>query len=488
MDLRHYLRIVRGHWLLVLSIVVLCTVAAALLAWSRTPIYEARTQLFVATGGVPADLSETYQGGLFAQQRVRSYAQIVDSPAVARRVIGRLGLDTTPEELGRKISAEAPVDTVLLNVTVRDPSADRAQAIANAVGEEFRGFADDLESPGGATNSPVGVTVTRPAELPESPSSPQYSVYLAFGILFGLVLGIGAAVLRDALDDRISGVGDVAAATDSPVIGVIADDPQAGRRPLVVAKDPISLQAEAYRRLRTNLRPSVDQGLRSYVVSSAVESEGKTLVAANLGIAFAEAGYRVTLVDADLRRPKLAEVFGLPPSPGLTNVMVDGAPLETALTTWQEAPTLEILTSGSPVPNPGELLGSEQFAAVLRRLTDRGDVVFLDAPALLHVADASLLAATASGVILVAQARSTRRDELETATQLLRGAGEQVFGVVLNRSPVRGSWPFRRPDATVGKVASLPRLASPPANAPVEGSVRLEDSSRSRTAGATDGS
>jgi hypothetical protein len=158
------------------------------------------------------------------------------------------------------------------------------------------------------------------------------------------------------------------------------------------------------------------------------------------------------------------------------------------LTKWQEGLTLEVLTSGSPAPNPGELLGSEQFVAVLRRLTDRADVVFLDAPALLDVADASLLAATASGVILVARVGSTRRDELETATQLLRGAGEQVFGVVLNRSPVRGSWPFRRP-VPVGDVASIPRFATPPANAPVEGSVRLEDSSRSRTVGAApDGS
>lgn len=480
MDLRHYLRIVRGRWLLVLSIVVICTVAAGLLAWSRTPIYEARAQLFVATGGVPADLSETYQGGLFAQQRVRSYAQIVDSPAVARRVIRRLDLQITPEELGRKISAEAPVDTVLINITVRDASPERAQAIANVVSEEFRGFADELESADGASNSPVGVTVTRRAELPESPSSPQYAVYLAFGILLGLVVGIGAPILREALDDRIRGVEDVTAAADSPVIAAIADDPQARRRPLVVAREPISPRAEAYRRLRTNLRPSVDQGLRSFVVSSAVESEGKTLVVANLGIAFAEAGYRVVLVDADLRRPKLAEIFDLPSGPGLTNVLVDGTPLETALTRWQEAPTLEILSSGPPAPNPGELLGSEQFVAVLRRLADRADVVFLDAPALLGVADAAVLAATASGVILVTRVGSTRHDELETATQLLRDAGEQVFGVVLNRSRVRGSWPYRRPDAPAGEVTPLPRLASPPPNAQVEGSVRLEDSSRSR--------
>jgi polysaccharide biosynthesis transport protein len=469
MELRQYVRILRKRWLLVLSIVVLATLAAGLLAWTRTPIYEARTQLFVATGGVPDDLSERYQGGLFAQQRVRSYAQIVDSPLVTRRVIEKLGLDLTPEELGAKISAEAPIDTVLINVTARDESAERAQAIANALGEEFRSFVTTVESPDGSPSSPVGVSVTRPAELPESPSSPQYPVYLAFGLLFGLVLGIGIPVLRELLDDRIRDADAAAAASGAPVLGAIANDPKVRRRPLVVARDPQSPRAEAYRRLRTNLRPSVDQGLRAFVVSSAVESEGKTLVVANLGVAFAEAGYRVVLVDADLRRPRLAEMLGLRPSPGLTDVLSDDLPLETVLQAWQGGAALDLLSSGRPATNPGELLGSERFAAVLRRLTDRADVVLLDAPALLPAADAAVVGAAASGVLVVARAGSTRREELETATKLLGAAGGRVLGVVLNRSPLRGRWPYRKPEAAGEAPSAAPRLTR------VESSVRLDD-------------
>jgi succinoglycan biosynthesis transport protein ExoP len=469
MELRQYLRILRKRWLLVLSIVVLCTLAAGLLAWSRTPIYEAHTQLFVATGDVAGGLGETYQGGLFAQQRVRSYAQIVDSPDVARPVIRELGLETTPEELGRKISAEAPIDTVLINVTVKDESPEGARAIANAVAMAFRNFVNTLESRAGR-DSPVGVTVTRPAQLPESPSSPQYPVYLAFGLLFGLVVGTGVPVLREVLDNRIRGVDDAAAASGAPVLGAIANDPRARQRPLIVAAEPRSPRAEAYRRLRTNLRPSVDQGLPSVVVSSAVESEGKTLVVANLGIAFAEAGYRVVLVDADLRRPRLAEVLGLRPDPGLTDVLLDDLPVESALQAWEGGAALELLSSGRPPNNPGELLGSEPFAAVLRRLTDRADLVLLDAPALLPVADAAVVGAAASAVLIVTRAGSTRREELETATKLLGAAGGRVLGLVLNCSPLRGSWPYRQPEASGEEApATTPRLAR------VESSVRLDD-------------
>ncbi|HEX2112330.1 MAG TPA: polysaccharide biosynthesis tyrosine autokinase [Gaiellaceae bacterium] len=487
MELRQFLRAVRAHWLGILVSVVLLAAAAGLLAWTRTPIYEARMQFFVSTGSVPADLSETYQGGLFSQQRVRSYAQIVDSPAVTSRVIERLDLETTPEELGRNIDAEAPVDTVLINVTVRDPSPQRAKAIADAVSDEFSSLVTTLETREGAPNPPVNVTVTREAELPMSPSSPQHALYVALGLLLGLTFGVGAALLREALDDRIRGEDDAAAIASAPALGTIVEDPKARSRPLVVAHDPVSPRAEAYRRLRTNLRLSVDQGLRSFVVSSPVASEGKTLIVANLGIAFAQAGYRVVVVDADLRRPELAFAFGVSPRAGLTDVLVDGLPVETALETWQDGLALELLGSGTPPPNPGELLGSEQFTTVLSALTSRADLVLLDAPALLPVADAAILARVTSGVILVARVGSTRRDELETATQLLRAADEKVFGVVLNRSRAVGAWPYRRPSSASGRVPVLPRLAPQATTEAVDGSrSRLDDASRSRATSAPD--
>jgi succinoglycan biosynthesis transport protein ExoP len=199
MDLEQYVRLLRERWLFIASTVLVFTVAAGLLAWTRTPMYAARTQLFVSTGNVNADPTQAYQGGLFSQQRVLSYAQIVDSPAVTSGVISTLGLSTTPEDLGRQISAEAPLDTVLINVTVKDTSPQRAKAIADAVGERFPSFVETLETRPGDPNSPVKVSITRRPELPLDPVSPRKELYLALGVLVGLVFGIGGAALRQAL-------------------------------------------------------------------------------------------------------------------------------------------------------------------------------------------------------------------------------------------------------------------------------------------------
>ena len=291
------------------------------------------------------------------------------------------------------------------------------------------------------------MSVTRPAELPTAPVSPRKVFYLMFGALFGFALGIGGAVLREALDTRVRDEDDVAAITGAPVLGTIAEDPDAKRRPLIVADDPGSVRAEAYRRLRTNLNVlSANDSLQSFVVSSAVASEGKTLIAANIGIVFAQAGYRVVLVDADLRRSRLAEVLELSSTVGLTNVLADNLPIESALQTWQSGLPLEVLGSGPEPPNPSELLGSQRFATVLDLLMHRADVVILDAPALLPVSDAAILARVTSGVILVTSVTSTRAAELAGATNSLRAVDVPILGVVLNRCATPRAWAYQRSD------------------------------------------
>jgi succinoglycan biosynthesis transport protein ExoP len=441
MDLKGYLRVLRAHWMLVVISVLVCMAAAGGLAWTRTSIYAAKTQMFVSTSGVPADLSQTYQGGLFSQQRVRSYAKVMSSATVAQAVIDELHLSESVQDVQGKIRASVPTDSVLIDVTVKDESPRRAKAIADAVGHRFPTLVNTLERPQRGQSSPVTVTVTSPPRLPTDPVSPRKPLYLAFGLLLGLVVGVGGAVVRDILDRRIRSDDDAGTIAGAPVLGRIAEDPDAEKRPLIAVHDPFSVGAEAYRQLRTNLRVlNVDHRLRSFVVSSAVASEGKTLVVANLGVAFAQAGHRVALVDADLRRPKLADVLGLDSTVGLTNLLVADLPLGEALRTHPSLP-LDVLASGPPPPNPSELLASERFASVLQGLTERFEVVILDAPALLPVTDAAILAQLVSGVILVTRAASTRTDELEAAAQSLRAVDKQVLGVVLNRLPAHG-WPY----------------------------------------------
>jgi polysaccharide biosynthesis transport protein len=464
MDLRQYFRLLHAHWAVIAASVVICTAAAAALAWTRTPIYTASTQLFVSTGGA-SEPGQAYQVGLFTQQRVRSYAQIVSSPPVTQAVIQELGLRERTPELQSRIRASVPTDTVLIDVTVKDGSPERARAIADALGKRFPGFVDDVETPPGGSVSPVKVTVTRPAQLPTDPVSPNKALYLGLGALLGLMLGIGAAVLREAFDKRIRDEDDAKAIVGAPVLGSIARDKHARNRPLVVVEDPSSVRAEAYRRLRTNLRVlSVDNDLKSFVVSSAVASEGKTLVVANLGVAFAEAGYRVILVDAHLRRPRLSEMLGLSGTHGLTDVLEDELPVRAALQTWRHGVPLEVLSSGPPPPNPSEMLGSERFGTVLSILTESADVVILDAPALLPFTDAAILARMTSCLLLVTRVASTRVDQIEAAAQSLRAVDERVLGVVVNGVRARGDWPRL---GSARPVHDTNRAGRPPVDAPL---------------------
>jgi len=205
MDLRQYARVLLAHWLLIVVSIVACAVGALALFLTRTPTYESHTQLFVAATGVGDDIGDAYQAALFARERVRSYALIVSSPPVARAVINRLNLPYSVEELQRKISASVPIDTVLLDVTVADSSAQRAKDIADAVGAEFPNYVNTLEPRRRDNRAPVKISVTGEARVLAEPTSPRPLVYVSLGVLLGVVLGIVGAVVREAIAPRSAG-------------------------------------------------------------------------------------------------------------------------------------------------------------------------------------------------------------------------------------------------------------------------------------------
>jgi polysaccharide biosynthesis transport protein len=431
MDLRQYARMLRAHWLLIAVSVLVCTALAAALAWTRSPTYAAETQLYVSTS-LPGDASPTerYADILLSQQRAVSYAELIASPPVVQAVNDQLGLSLSPDEFRAKVSAVRPEGTVLIDVTATDRSPRLAQEIAQAVGTEFPSFVESLDGQG---PSPVDVHVTSPAQLPTQPVSPQKTLYLLLGMLVGLMLGIGITVIREALWRRIRDAEDAAEATGLPVLGSIAEQRRATREPLVMLNSPVSVRAEEYRRVRTNLDTLIREGgIQSLVVSSATPGEGKTLIAANLSIAFAQSGHRVVLVDADLRRPTLADVMGLTLVQGLTDVLTNGVPLERALASCDPELDLHLLAAGSPPQNPSDLLGSHRFAAVLGALSMRADLVILDTPALLLATEAAVLARLTGGAVVVTRAGSTRVDQLVDAVESLHSVDARVLGVVVN--------------------------------------------------------
>ncbi|MFJ9865199.1 polysaccharide biosynthesis tyrosine autokinase [Streptomyces sp. NPDC101165] len=445
MDLHGFLKALARRWPTVVVCLVLGIGAALAVTGLCTPVYEARTQLFVATSTGP-DTAELNQGQSFSQARVQSYAAIVTTRQVILPVVKQLRLRTTPEELASRITAVAPLNTVLIDITVRDTAPQRAARIANAVAGQFSAVVERLETPKRAPDSqksrkgddasltsPVSLGVTQEAVAPTGPVSPRPLLNLAAGALAGLLLGAGLVVLRETLDTTFKMSEALSEFTALPGLGTIPYDRNAPKQPLVTAAGH-SKRAEAFRKLRTNLQFSqVDDPPRIIVVTSSVPGEGKTNTAVNLALSLAEAGVSTCLVDADLRRPCVASTFGLVQDAGLTTVLIGRARIAEVM---QQAGGLSVLASGAVPPNPTELLGSARMYEVLRELADTYEVVIVDSAPLLPVADTVGLASLAQGALLVVRAAKTRREQVRTAAESLERVGVRVLGTVFSMAPI----------------------------------------------------
>ncbi|MCJ7619972.1 MAG: CpsD/CapB family tyrosine-protein kinase [Anaerolineae bacterium] len=202
---------------------------------------------------------------------------------------------------------------------------------------------------------------------------------------------------------------------------------------LVTLTSPRSPVSEAYRTLRTNLEfSSLDQPLRTMVVTSPGPEEGKSTTLANLAVTLAHAEKRVILVDCDLRRPSQHEIFGLSNGVGLTTMVVDEEAMRDPPLLETGVEGLQLLPSGPLPPNPSELVGSRRMAEIISALSERADIVLFDAPPVIAVTDAAVLASRVDGVLLVIKAGTTKRDHAKRAKALLDKVNAHVVGAVLN--------------------------------------------------------
>lgn len=431
MDFSTVLRLLRKGWALVAVGAALGLGVGIGITMIATPTYSATTGLYVSVTGATTS-AELAQGGSAAEQKVQTFANVARSARVLQPVIDELGLGGSTTDLAERVSAQTPIDSVLVNVTVTDESARDAADIANAVGKSLATVVtSELELPSPDGTSPFRIETIQPALAPTSPSSPMLSANALGGGIVGLLLGFAFAALRAALDTRVESRDEAESITGVPAIGEIAFDKAVRERPLIVHDDPASARSEAFRRLRTNLQfLELGRASRSFVVTSSVPSEGKSTTASNLAIALAETGARVVLVDGDLRRPRIADIMGVVGEAGITDVLIGRLELDDALQAWGRA-GLSVLPSGQIPPNPAELLGSDVMTAVVRELESSFDVVIIDSPPLLPVTDAAILGKVAGGALLVTAMHRTTRRQLAGARAVLADAGGTALGVVL---------------------------------------------------------
>ena len=435
MEFTEVVRTIGRNWILIVVTVIAASLVGWLVAATSTPTYTAESKVMLSAVTVTAAPQEQVQGNNLVIQQMGTYTALVMTPLVLQPTIDQLSLDSTPVELTEDITATPVEGTSILTITADGDDPASAAELADALAANFVAVISDPAAGVGVPGTIAG-RVVQQAEAPEEPSSLPPVVIVAVAFAAGLVLALLLVVLREVSNTRVRNGRDLAKATGANVLGTIPRVRGRARASIRTAMERKGF-GEAVRLVRLQLKHLLAGPQPVVAFTSPAGREGKTTVAAGVALALAEDGTRVTLVDANLRAPRLASVFGIPAEGGLDAVLTGSAPLG-ALEPITVAPGLDVLPTGKVGAGSSELLGSARMHDLVRSLSNHCDIVILDAGSAGEVADASELAAVATGFVMVVRAGRTRASRLRIAEANVRGVDSTLFGVVLDDVPTSG--------------------------------------------------
>lgn len=481
------LAVLRRRSLIVILTTVLCGGAAAAFAYANRDNYESTAKLlFRQTLSLDQLALDLQPGAPNADHLSQSNVEVVGSRRVAvdtARELRGLGGDVSADDVEDDVDVTGTKDSDVVDVVATAKSPERAALLANVysrtatrliqrddrrqilralrsvreqlaqvvarqaslpssrrnprAGERLSDRAERLQTLSDAgTGSPQ---IIQPGYVPTSESgSPVQTIVL--GSLFGLLLGVGLALLREQADRRLHRAEEVSAAFDAPVLTTVPRN--RGLKRHVPFGDLRPEVAESFRMLQMNLRYAGDEPVRSVLVTSARSREGKTTVAWNLASAATSSGLTVALVEADMRRPSIAKRYDLKPEPGLSETLLGeisvAEALQAVLPLSGEAKgngysrRLDVLVAGKPPPDPWALMQSPAMARLLEVLKQHHDLVVLDTPPIPHVADTISLLRRVDGVLVTASVNSTRGPEARRLRDQLQTLDARILGVVAN--------------------------------------------------------
>lgn len=445
-----YLRIARRWWWLAIVVVGAGGAGAYAVTRQMTPVYSAEATILVNQAQSPG--SQTYQDILSSQQLTKTYAELaVSTDNLARAVVDLGGDAPSLDALESSVSARAIRETQLIRIRAEHTDPERAALIANTVARLFPSYVEEAQLAGATTTAgkPLNtVFVAESARVPESPVRPSTSVNVALGVLLGMVL---AAALIASLEYRDDGLNDREHIQQLgvPFLGsvLLASRPRGEDKrrwvPSLFQGNEDRGLMESYRAVQANLAFALGAtDGKILLVTSSNPGEGKSTTAANLAEALSTSGKRVLLVDADLRKPDAHRYFSLPNTSGLSTGYVASIK-SLPMLAKQVSATLYVLTAGPTPPNPAEMLGSRKTESIITTLARPFDIVIVDSPPILGLADASLLASYVDGIVLIARRDRTRRKHLEESVAIVHASQKPLIGVILNgdrRGSVRNSY------------------------------------------------
>ena len=498
-SLSAYLRVLRRRKWIILACTVLVPAAAYFFSARQPAQYQSSAQVYLSSQDLAGALTGISTPWVDEVRLADTQATLAHTPAVAEDAIALAGVSgITPGALLGSTAIVPQSGTNILTFTVTNRDPELAPRLATAYAKAFTTYRGQLDSDAvrrarkelqarlealeanGETRSPLATSLrdkdqqlatlealqtsrTYVISTPEGAAqvAPQPRRNAMVGLVLGLVLGIGLALALEALDTRVRSVAEIGEYLKMPQLGYASPPPKKLLKgdQLVMMAQPKSPQAEEFRILRTNLdfvSLSADD-VRTVLITSAVEGEGKSTVAANLAIALARSGKRTCLVDLDLRKPRLDRFFRLLHARGITDValghstldealteldLATGLPAErstplsrsTSLVTGGDPGRLDVLVSGPLPPDPGEFVGTRKLAGILVELRDRYDIVLIDSPPLLRVGDAMTLSSRADGVLVLTRLNLLKRSMLRETSRLLDSSPAAKLGYVVTGS------------------------------------------------------
>ncbi len=490
-DLTEFLRIIRRRgWIAVLA-AVLIPAGAVYYSLKQPKLYQADATVLLSRQNLAATISGIPDYSFYDPSVAQTQAELAKVPEVAQRTIRAAGIrDLTAPQLLGETQVTPQTGTDLLTFIVNDGSASRAMRLATEYARQYtlyrrdidtasikgalqdlRGRLGQLVAQGKSGSAAYKDLVQRQQQLQTLEALQTSNASLVreatgavqvqprpfrngvVGLALGLIVGIGLALLWEALDTRVRSAEDIEQRLGLPLLARLSRPSRSLQRKnaLAMVAHATGHQAESFRMLRTSIDfVNLDRGARVIMVTSALDREGKSTTIANLAVAFARTGRRVVLVDLDLRRPALARFFGLRGREGLTNVALGECSLDDAIKYVAVEPegaagsssvngngggaiegVLELLLAGPPPPGASEFAASNAVGEILNELRERADLVLVDAPPLLQVGDAVTLTARVDALFVVTRLKTLRRPVLKELARVLEACPGEKLGFVL---------------------------------------------------------
>jgi succinoglycan biosynthesis transport protein ExoP len=423
-SLDSYLSILRARWLTILAVIVASVLGTALYSVNATPRYEAHAGVFFSVS-VSDNPGTRSRGFTYQQTQVRTFAQLATLPIVLNPVITKLNLTTTPDKLADEITAQAPLNTPIVDITVSASSRDRAVAIAGAVAAQLSTTVVSLAPKVDNGIATVVATTVNPASAGASPAVPRTKLNLLVALLLGAMVGVLAALALDARASRALRRRQLGALGGAAVIGTVTMPGDNSRQ-----SGGATRWADNLQQLQLRLFPPLQtRTFTSVAITSAADPLLSARLAAGLAVAQTSAPQRVLLIDANLHQPSVGASLGLPASAGLVGVLRGEVGLDAAT---QRAGThgLDVLAAGPGPLDPTGMVDSDAMRALLHRAAQRYDLVIVNAPPFV-TADGLALASLADRAVAVL-ARDETRGAVADPLAALRVARVQLLGLVVS--------------------------------------------------------